>query len=342
MDPTNPFPLRRRTHEILEKAHPGDHLSLGVDIALIVLIVANVLAVILESVDSLAAAHGPWLRTFETVSIGVFTVEYLLRLWSCVEFRNLDPARPWRSRLRYVFRPLALADLLAIAPFWLTLVAGPMDLRFLRALRLLRVFKLTRYSAAMGLLAAVFREEAGSFGAALFVLLVMMILASSGIYLVEHRAQPEDFGSIPAAMWWAMATLTTVGYGDVTPITPWGKFFGACITIVGIGMVALPSGLLASGFSEQLRRRREQFQHEVEEVLEHGHITPGEQRMLEELREELGFSREQAAEILQVAARQVAEGPTAFCPHCGRSLEHPAPARATPAEGGGDGRPGLS
>ncbi len=342
MDLSNPSPRRRRTHEILEKAHPGDRVSLIVDILLIGLIVANVIAVILESVSSLAAAHGPWFRAFETVSIAVFTVEYLLRLWSCVEFRELDPARPWWSRLRYMLRPLALADLLAILPFWLTLIAGPMDLRFLRTLRLLRVFKLTRYSAAMSLLAAVFREEAGSFGAALFVLLVMMILASSGIYLVEHQAQPEDFGSIPAAMWWAMATLTTVGYGDVTPITPWGKFFGACITIIGIGMVALPSGLLASGFSEQLRRRREQFQHEVQEVLEHGHISPGEQRMLEELREELGFSQKQAAEILQTAAYQATEGSSAFCPHCGKPLENRAPVQDRPSGGGEGDWPGLS
>ncbi|MDQ2694853.1 MAG: ion transporter, partial [Pseudomonadota bacterium] len=228
--------LRRRTYEILEVARGGDAASRAADVFLIILISANVAAIILESMPAVQAAHRVFFAAFEAFSVAVFTVEYLLRLWAAAEDdRRRGPAA--RRRLRWAVSPLALCDLLAILPAYLALFVG-MDLRFLRVLRLLRLFKLTRYSRAMELLAQVFREEAATFGTTLFILLVMMILASSGIYLVEREAQPDAFGSIPAAMWWAMATLTTVGYGDVTPVTSLGKFFGACITIVGVGMVA--------------------------------------------------------------------------------------------------------
>ncbi|MDX1655162.1 MAG: ion transporter [Candidatus Competibacteraceae bacterium] len=309
---------RRRTWEILEQAHLGDHTSRVVDIILEVLIIANVLAVVLESVEALEAQYRELFRWFNLVSVLIFTVEYLLRLW-CAPERYPDDARPNLPRLRWAVTPLALADLLAILPFYLSMFVV-LDLRFLRLLRLLRVLKLARYSVAMKLLGDVFREEAGTFGTTLFILLVVMVLAASGIYVVEHQAQPEAFGSIPAAMWWAVATLTTVGYGDVTPITSLGKMFGACITIVGVGMVALPSGLLASAFSEQLRRRRETLQEKAQEILAHDRMTPSEQRELEELREELGFSREDATYILREAARNAPQGGKGRCPHCGESL----------------------
>ena len=137
------------------------------------------------------------------------------------------------------------------------------DLRFLRVIRLLRIFKLTRYSGAMNLVLSVFKEEASAFFAAFFVLLMLLILASSGIYLLEHEVQPDNFGTIPDAMWWAMATLTTVGYGDVVPITPIGKLFGGFITIIGMGMVALPAGILASGFADQVHRRRTEYTEQI-------------------------------------------------------------------------------
>jgi voltage-gated potassium channel len=172
----------------------------------------------------------------------------------------------------------------------------------------------------MSLLFNVFKKEAASFGAALFILLIVMVFAASGMYFVESQAQPEAFGSIPAAMWWAVAALTTVGYGDVTPITPLGKFFGACITVVGIGMIALPSGILASGFSDQLHRRRKEYEQQVDDVLDGGIITESERRELERLRDDLGFTEKEAAEILRQAARRAHERIPRFCPHCGNSL----------------------
>lgn len=316
--------LRRRTYQILEVARGGDTASRAADVFLIVLISANVAAIILESMPAVLAAHRDFFAAFEAFSVAVFTVEYLLRLWAAAEDDRRRGSAA-RRRLRWAVSPIALCDLLAILPAWLALFVG-LDLRFLRVLRLLRLFKLTRYSRAMGLLAQVFREEAATFGTTLFILMVMMILASSGIYLVEREAQPDAFGSIPAAMWWAMATLTTVGYGDVTPTTPLGKLFGACITIVGVGMVALPSGLLASAFSEQLRRRRQQYEQQVDEALEKDKISADDRRKLRSLREELGLSPEQASEILRrEAARrrggEAAKGESAnYCPHCGKAL----------------------
>lgn len=308
---------RKRTYQILETAESGDITSRIVDLALMSLIAASGVAVILESVRSLAVPYGSYFFFFEVFTVGVFTVEYILRLWSCVEREKAQ--NPLSSRLRFAVTPLAIIDLLAILPSYLSLFLGA-DLRILRTLRLLRIFKFTRYSAALTMMIAVFRKEASAFGATLFILLVILVMASSGIYLVERDAQPQAFGSIPAAMWWAVATLTTVGYGDVTPITPLGKFFGACVTITGVGMVALPSGLLASGFSEELRLRRQQYQEEVEETLGKGRITRRDRAKLDKLRQDLGFSEEEAAAILDREAKRLHDGAALRCPHCGEAL----------------------
>lgn len=184
---------------------------------------------------------------------------------------------------------MALVDLCAILPFYLGMLFT-LDLRFLRALRLLRIFKLTRYSTALSTLLKVLRDEAQSFGAAFLILFVIMIIASSGVYLFEHKAQPEAFSSIPEAAWWSVATLTTVGYGDVTPVTVGGKIFGIVIMIIGIGMVALPAGILASAFSEELRQRRIEYQDLAATVLEDGQITPQERQVMEATRIRLGLT----------------------------------------------------
>ncbi|MCP4315927.1 MAG: ion transporter [Hyphomicrobiales bacterium] len=311
--------LRRRTYEILEVAEAGDWASRLCDYGLILLILLNVVAVILETMDPIREAYGKALDSFELISVAIFTVEYGLRVWSAVERdRGHAAETAWKSRLRYLVSPIAIIDLLAILPFYLSVLL-PFDLRFLRVLRLLRVFKLTRYSSAMTMLLNVFREEASAFFAAFFILVVILILASSGIYLVEETAQPRAFDSIPHAMWWAVATLTTVGYGDLTPITPLGKLFGACITIVGIGMVALPAGILASGFADQLRRRREALEQDFQRALEDGVIDEEEERTLEARRQELGVSSDAADDIRRSATKgRMTSSPTVNCPHCGK------------------------
>jgi len=288
-----------------------------VDVFFIILICLNVLAIILESVASLEAQYHNTFQLFELISVAIFTLEYLARVWASVDQSRFSNA-PLKGRLQYMFTPMALIDLLAILPFYLGSLVG-LDLRFLRFLRVLRIFKLTRYSAAMRMVINVFKEEAGTFCAAFSVLLMLMVLASSGIYLIEHEVQPEAFGSIPASMWWAISTLTTVGYGDVTPITPWGKFFGSCITLVGMGMVALPAGILASGFSEQMARQKSHYRMQLDDAMEDGEISAKEAKRLQHLQEELGLSSADTQLLYQASKRALRESLTQ-CPHCQKSL----------------------
>ncbi len=233
--------LRKRLWEILEKGGVNDITSFYTDIFLISLIIANIIAVVLETVDSIYNAYQIQFIIFERISTFIFLIEYLLRVWVSVEnkLKNIKE-RPILIRLRYMCTWPAIIDLLAVLSGLLPMIFE-VDLRILRALRMLRLLKFSRYFKVMNLLLGVLKEEKQSFLAAMFLLVIAMLIASTGIYIFEKDAQPNKFGSIPEAMWWAVATLTTVGYGDVTPITPMGKLFGAIITIIGIGTVALPS-----------------------------------------------------------------------------------------------------
>jgi voltage-gated potassium channel len=307
----------------LEVRATGDWSARIAGSALIGLIIANVAAAILQSMPSLDTVYHPWFLAFEALSIALFTVEYALRVWSSVE--NAHGTRgPLATRLRYVLSPMALCDLIAIVPFYLSFLV-PLDLRVIRVFRLFLVLKLTRYQASMTLLAAVFRNEARSIAAALFVLTILLIVVSTFAYLAEGHAQPDAFGSIPAAMYWAIVTMTTVGYGDVVPITPVGKLLSGVIGIIGVGMVALPAGLLASGFSQLLHERRREFEAAVDRILRDGTISADEGDRLKQLRDELGLTDHQAAEItrLIVHRRSASDG---VCPHCGKPIDLPASA----------------
>lgn len=279
-----------------------------VNAGLMMLILANVVAVIVGSVEAVDARWGPWLDAFELVSVVIFSVEYIARMWVCVESPDYQG---WRGRVRYAFTPMALIDLLAIAPFYLSLWFEA-DARFLRAIRLFRVFKLTRHSASMDLLLTVLRKEIGTVLSAMFIMMIIIVLAASGIHMIERDAQPETFGNIPQAMWWAAVTLTTVGYGDVVPITVAGKLFGLLITVAGVGMVALPAGILASGFSLELQKRREAFRLQVQQALEGG-ITATQAEELELVRTQLGVRADEAAFITDTER-------AAVCPHCGKAI----------------------
>ena len=316
--------LRRRVFLVLETSTAGSRLGRIVDGFLIALIVASVIAVILESVKALEIRFAAAFYWFEVFTVAVFTVEYALRLWISVETETEErPApRPLVARLRFVSSFHAIIDLLAILPFYLLTFGlfGGADMRFLRAVRLLRVLKLTRYSSAFNTLVATIAENGRSLAASFFILLVVMMLAASGMYYFERHAQPADFGSIPAAMWWAFATLTTVGYGDVIPITVGGKVFGALITVVGLGMVALPTAILASGFAQQLRINSERYQAQADRALEDGALTADEVSELEELRVDLGLGKNTASQILdaqRVRQALAAESDAERCPHCG-------------------------
>lgn len=318
--------LRQCVYRALETAQGDSMLSRVVDIFLITLIAASVLAVILESMPAFRRRFAVSLSLFEMATVAVFSVEYLLRLWSCVENESESTDKPPRARLRYVVSFHAIIDIVAILPFYLLMfgLAGSVDMRFLRAVRLLRVLKLTRYSAAMNMVFITFRENSRALSAAFLILLTVMLLAASGMYYFERVSQPEDFGSIPAAMWWAFATLTTVGYGDVTPITVGGKIFGALITVVGIGMVALPTSILASGYTQQLKVSTSVYEGKAAEALDDGVLSDDEIRKLEELRVDLGLGKHTASQILDEGrVRKMLQRQQPTCPHCHRELKAP-------------------
>jgi len=316
--------LRARVFELLEAAGDGDSLSRCVDLVLVALIILSVAAVILESIPSVGQRYGDAFYWFEALTVSIFSIEYLLRIWSCVEAPTYADRGSLRARLRFAVSFHALIDLIAILPFFLVTFAaiGGADMRFLRAIRLLRVLKLMRYSPALNMLVATVAENGRNLAAAFFILITIMLLAASGIYYFERDAQPLAFGSIPAAMWWAFATLTTVGYGDVTPVTVGGKVFGACITVVGLGMVALPTGIIASGFAEQLRTRSARFRARADSAWDDGVLTDGEINELEALRRDLGLGKFTASQILDAGRvqRMLADESAGRCPHCGEAV----------------------
>lgn len=313
-----PAGLRHRVWQILEQPSRADPVSRVIEITLIAMILASVVAVALETVPEIFAAHRGTLLGLDRVIVAVFTVEYAARLWASAEAEPDLP--PWRARLRYALSPLAIIDLIAILPFYLTLFL-PFDFQLLRVLRLFRIYKLTRYSPALAVLISVIREEGSTLIGAFMILAILLVLASAGAYLVEHEAQPENFGSIPAAMWWAMVTLTTVGYGDVTPITPMGRVFGGVITLLGVGMAALPAGILASGLADHLHRRRDRLYEEFRRALEDGVIDLEEGRRIEALRRDLRINSDVARKILEDVRRSEHRRARCRCPACGHRFE---------------------
>lgn len=247
-------PFKHRIHHMLLGQHMNEPWAAVFNFALATLILLNVLALMLETVPSLNHDWKPFFHAFEAFSVTIFVTEYLLRLWVA----NLNPKyqHPIAGRIRFLFTPLALVDLLAFLPS-LLLMAG-LDLRFLRMLRLFRVVRLLhipRFNKAMYSIMQAARSKSAEFMIAGTIMFVLLILCSSLAYFAEHEAQPEAFSSIPAALWWGMMTMTTVGYGDVYPITTAGKIIASLFSALGIGFFALPSAILASALIEQSRKK---------------------------------------------------------------------------------------
>ena len=250
--------VRERTYEVLEKAAEGDRLSQAVDVAIIAVILATMAAVVLESFAGLSDRYAAWFSAVEVVSVMLFTVELALRLWTCDLLR---PGRSWPAAVvRFLVSPIGLIDLLAILPFYLPLLI-PVDLRVMRALRLvrfLRLLKLTRYTRSVATMAAVVRERRHELMVAVFLTALLLVVASTLMYYLESQVQPEAFPNIVASLWWAVATLTTIGYGDVFPVTGLGRLLSGIIAVLGIGLVALPTAIISSGFVEALARTKAQ------------------------------------------------------------------------------------
>jgi voltage-gated potassium channel len=243
--------LRRRVYEVVEADRSDEPASRAFDAFIVTLIILNTAAFVAETVPSVQARFGAWLSAFEVFSVAVFTIEYGLRIWTAVEVPFLARLTPAKARLRFAARPYQVIDLLAILPFYLAHLL-PVDLR---ALRILRLLKFSRYSPAMHTLIRVLQNERRALAGAGLLLMMVLLFASTGIYFIEREAQPDKFGSVPDSAWWAMATLTTVGYGDVAPVTAWGRLFGGVVMVVGLCVLALPVAIIATGFSQEVSRR---------------------------------------------------------------------------------------
>lgn len=264
-----------------EENEAGSKLNTIFGFLIIFIIILNVVGIIAESFETFEKAYRLQLYQFELFSVVIFTFEYLARVWTA-DMRRPDLTKP-KAVGNFVSSPMAIIDVLAIAPFFIELILASLsvDLRSVRALRLLRLlrlFKLGRYSKSIQMMADVMREKAAEMGVALFVTGIMLTIASVLMFYLEHDVQPEQFPNILATFWWAICTLTTVGYGDVFPVTGWGQFVGGIIAILGIGMVALPTGIISSAFVDKMNDAKEAEQ---------------------------------------------AKDPFNYCPHCGERLPHP-------------------
>ncbi len=242
--------MKRRVYNIIE-------LSKTFTTIMLVLIGLNVIAIILESVKYFDLRFSTWFWLFEIFSVSVFTVEYLLRLWTVTEQPKYKDFI--KGRIRFSLTPLALVDLFAVLPFYLPMFM-PFDLRFLRAFRIfriIRILKMGRYVDSLKVLADVIFEKRGQLIITALYGSLLLITSSCIMYYFENPLRPDVFSSIPASMWWGIVTLTTVGYGDIFPITPMGKLFGAVISLIGIGLFALPAGIIAAGLVERISEKKE-------------------------------------------------------------------------------------
>jgi voltage-gated potassium channel len=246
--------FRRRLYEILEHGTIGDRTGLIVGRLIVTLIVINLVSVTLESVPAYHARYGPLFTAVEWLSLIIFSIEYALRVWVAAEHTPHAELSAIKARWAFIRSPFGLIDLLAVLPFWFALFI-PADLRVLLVFRIVRFLKLARYSPAMrSLLDAVYGERRALFGC--FVILIgAALLAASIMHLVERHAQPDKFGTIPDAMWWAIVTLATIGYGDVVPVTLLGRVVASVTIFFGMIMVALPIGIVATAFADEVHRR---------------------------------------------------------------------------------------
>ena len=292
--------LRRRAHEMLEPAKFGDKTSKITDDFLTALIILNVLAVTLESITAIEVRFSRYFHFFEICSIAIFSIEYVMRIWTApIKYQNDDfTAGNTKRSFKYIFSLSGLIDLLSIAPFYLQFLIPGIDLRILRMLRLLRILKLSTYNSALMDLFLAIEEERKSFFAAGYIFSVMFIVASSLIYYAENSVHPTHFQSIPDSMYWAVITLTTVGYGDITPVSVLGKLIAVFAAIGGVIVVALLTGIVASSFSLQMERRKSQFEDEIRHALEDGEIDKDEMEHLDALRKHFGFSKTKAEQII--------------------------------------------
>ena len=295
--------IKKRTSELLSKANISDKPSQYVDTALFILILLNITAVCLESIKDIGNKYEKSFYYFEMFSVFIFGIEYLLRVWSAPAREDLGQGSSFIKRLKYIFSFTGLIDFVAIIPSIITFFGG-LDLRWLRVLRLLRLLKISNYSSAIEDFFSAIMADWRSFSAALYLVLVALFLSSALMYIAENESQPDKFSSIPETMWWSLITLTTVGYGDVSPITPFGKIIGAFTAIMGVCTVALLTGIVASAFANQRAQRTAILEAEINQALSDGVISDIEAKKIEKLRKELNLSPEHSRSLMKILSEK--------------------------------------
>ncbi len=298
--------FRQKIHALIFPSEYGGNLHSFFDIFIAIWVVISVVAVVLESVMNIHYILDLEFIILDAIAVGIFTLEYCMRIYCCVE----DPRyqRAIAGRFKQIREPSSLIDLMAIVPFFLEVFLHHLfDLRFLRVFRLLRLLKLTRYTGATKTLTKVIAREWPVLAASAFVMMLLVVLTASLGYLFEHEAQPEKFENIPQSIYWAVITLASVGYGDISPVTPMGRVMTIILALLGIGIFAIPAALLSSAFSDQLRIEREALKTELHDMLADGVLSMEETEKLFAEAKRLHLSDDDVNRLIEKVRREFEE-----------------------------------
>jgi len=287
--------LQTRIYDLLEGS-VENKAARACEIFIATVVVLNVVAIILESVHELHEAYATYFHIFDVVSVMIFTLEYVLRVWSYAMKYSADEGGAWRGRKEYIFSFYGFIDFFGTIPFYLQLLFPGLDLRFLRLFRLMRIFKLSRYNSALTDLVEAVKAERDSFTSALFLLMISCLLCSSLIYIAEGHLQPEVFPSIPSTMKWYLLTIIS-GWGNADPQSLFGTVLVVLTQVLGIALAAILTGVVATAYTTQVERRAVMYEMEIREALADGIVTDEERIKLEELKKRLGISDEQVEAI---------------------------------------------
>ena len=295
--------FRQKVHALVFPSNYGGTLQQMFDVFIGVWVILSVVAVILESVKSISYILHLQFVVLDAVAVAIFTVEYCMRMYACVEEPGYKGAV--MGRFRQAKNPSTLIDFLAILPFFLEVFLHHLiDLRFLRVFRLARLLKLTRGSDATAVLVKVVVREWPVMGAATFIMMLLLVLTASLGYLFEYDAQPEKFENIPTSIYWAVITLASVGYGDISPVTPMGRAMTSILALMGIGIFAIPAALLASAFSDELVKERDLLKAKLFNILKDGHISDAEAAIIRAEAKRLHLTVEEVNKLIEVVVKE--------------------------------------
>jgi voltage-gated potassium channel Kch/tellurite resistance-related uncharacterized protein len=295
--------FRQRVHALVFPSAFGGKMQEIFDAFIGVWVLLSVFAVVMESMASVSYILNLQFVILDSVAVGIFTIEYCMRIYSCVEEPGFKS--PIGGRFKQAKTASTLIDFLAILPFFLEVFLHHLiDLRFLRVFRLARLLKLTRYNDATAILVKVVVREWPVMSASAFIMMLLVVLTASLGYLFEHEAQPEKFENIPQSIYWAVITLASVGYGDISPVTPMGRAMTIVLALIGIGIFAIPAALLSSAFSDQLVKEREALKANLFEMLKDGHIDEDEANFIRQESKRLHLTTEEVNALIEMVQRE--------------------------------------